>query len=71
MKKKMKFQAVFLAISTILVVCQADLPGLPFLQRALFNKRTSNKLIIEENIGKAMQEVNSRVNAECYPLAMV
>lgn len=66
----MKFLVVFITFS-IAVVCDANLPGLPFLQGALLKKSLTEKRFTEEEAAKANNYLQLRVQQECYPSAMV
>lgn len=64
----MKYLAIVVSLS-ILVVCEANLPGLPFLQRV--QERLVQKRLLEDDVAKAYAEFQRRVQQECYPLATV
>lgn len=64
----MKILIAFLTIS-LFAVCQANLPGLPFLQREMFkNKREPAKRLTEEEEAEKFRFAYSeRMDKECFP----
>ncbi|CAD5113182.1 DgyrCDS2370 [Dimorphilus gyrociliatus] len=65
----MKCLLAYVALSAI-VFCEANLPGLPFLQSALFKKRSSGKRFTVEEAADADAQLQRRIQTECYPKVM-